>query len=210
LAGDIRRTPKAHRRKEQIMSTDRTTPTWGQTAGAPSNPRSSRMVTIVIAVVAALVLVGGGIAIAEAAGGGSSTGTNQGGQFGGPGAQNGGPGAQNGGPGGPGGPFGGALHGDFVASDGNGGYATKRLQSGTVTAVSSTSISAKSADGHSTTFAVSSSTSVDNGVDAIGNVKTGDTVTVVGTVSGGTATATSIFDATLGQTNGQQMGNPGA
>jgi hypothetical protein len=156
----------------------------------------------VIAVVAALVLVGGGIAVAKAVDSGSSTGTNQG--------------TPGGGPGGPGdGQFGGrgdglsgALHGDFVASDGNGGYVTKRLQSGTVTDVSSTSITAKSADGHSTTFAVSSSTSVDNGVDTISNVKTGDTVTVVGTVSGGTATATSIFDSTLNQANGNQTGGP--
>jgi hypothetical protein len=142
------------------MSTDQTTPVWGQSldpdpAQQPpaTKPRSSRVVTVVIAVVAALVLVGGGIAVAKAVDNGSSTGMNQsgpgGGQFGGPSGQNG-----QGGQGGPGGQFGGradglsgALHGDFVASDGNGGYVTKRLQSGTVTAVSSTSISAKSADG---------------------------------------------------------------
>ncbi len=193
------------------MSTDQTTPIWGQTAppsptpaGTPSaKPRSSRVVTIVIGVVAALVLVGGGIAVAKAVDNGSSTGTNQGGpgggQFGGPGGQ-GGPGHADG--------LNGALHGDFVASDGNGGYVTKRLQSGTVTAVSATSITAKSADGYSTTFVVSSSTSVDNGVDAIGNVKTGDTVTIVGPVSGGTATATTVFDSTLNQANGNQMGGP--
>jgi len=187
----------------------------GATPPAPSSlppspspspsPRSSRLVTIVIAVAAAVVLVGGGIAVAKAVDSGSSTGTTQGRPGGGPG------GGPAGGPGGDqfgrrGGGLSGALHGDFVASDGNGGYVTKRLQSGTVTAVSPTSITAKSADGYSTTFVVTSSTSIDNGVDTISNVKTGDTVTVIGTVSGGTATATSIFDATLNQANGNQMG----
>jgi hypothetical protein len=196
------------------MSTDQSTPVWGQTntPNLPTPPPSasrkpSRLVTIVIAVVAAVVLVGGGIAVAKAVDSGSSTGTNQGS----PG--NGGFGGPAGGPGG--GQFGGrgdglsdALHGDFVASDGNGGYVTKRLQSGTVTAVSSTSITAKSADGHTTTFVISSSTSVDNGVDTISSVKAGDTVTVVGTVSGSSATATSILDSTLNQANGNQQGGP--
>jgi hypothetical protein len=98
----------------------------------------------------------------------------------------------------------GALHGDFVASDGNSGYVTKRLQSGTVTAVSSSSITAMSADGYRTTYAMSSSTAVNNGNSQLGDVKTGDTVTIVGTVSDSTATATTITDATLNQANGNQ------
>jgi hypothetical protein len=153
------------------------------------------------------VLVGGGIAVAKAVDNGSSTGTNQSsGSGSGPGFRAGAPGGGQ--FGGRGDGLSGALHGDFVASDGNGGYVTKRLQSGTVTAVSSTSITAKSADGYSTTFVVTSSTSVDNGVDTISNVKTGDTVTVVGTVADGTATASTIFDSTLNQANGNQMGGP--
>jgi hypothetical protein len=193
-----------------MNGTDQTAPVWGQetpppygTAPSPPRRRPSRVGTIVVAAIAAVVLVGGGIAVAKAANSGSSNtqgpGGN-GGQFDGRGGQFGGPGGANG--------LSGALYGDFVASDGNNGYVTKRLQAGTVTAVSSTSITAKSADGHSTTFVVNSSTSVDNGIDAISDVKTGDTVTVVGTVSGSLATATSVFDVTLNQANGNQMGNP--
>jgi hypothetical protein len=72
-----------------------------------------------------------------------------------------------------------------------------------VTAVSSTSVTAKSADGHTTTFDVGSATKVDNGDDAIADVKTGDTVTVVGSVSGDTTTATTITDTTLSGTGTQ-------
>ncbi|GAA3236194.1 hypothetical protein GCM10010532_074450 [Dactylosporangium siamense] len=104
----------------------------------------------------------------------------------------------------------GVLYGDFVASDGNGGTVTRRMQTGTVTAVSASSITAKSADGHATTFAVTSSTTVGGGT--IGDVKVGDTVTVVGAISGDAAIATTITDSTLNQTNGggQQGGQPPA
>jgi hypothetical protein len=95
----------------------------------------------------------------------------------------------------------GAMYGDFTTSDGNGGYVTKRLQSGTVTAISTTSITAKSADGHTTTFVIGSSTTVDNGNDQVSDIKTGDTVTVVGTVDGSTVTATTITDGTLSRGN---------
>jgi hypothetical protein len=174
------------------------TPVWGGTTppayppGEPPKRKPNRTVTVVVAIVAAVVLVGGGVAVAMAVNGNSSTTPNQG-----PGGQGGlgGPGGQ-GGPGGATG-LGGALYGDFTATADGGSYVAKRLQTGTVTAVSSTSITATSADGHSTTFVVGSSTTVDNGVDVIGDVKTGDTVSVVGTVSGDTTTATSIVDSTL-------------
>jgi hypothetical protein len=190
-----------------MTSTDHLTPVWGQAQPTGTPHRSSRIKTIIIAAVAAVVLVGGGVAVASAVKSGSATSSSAGG----PGGAMGGPGGSNVGNGGPGGGangLGGALHGDFVASDGNGGYVTKRLQSGTVTAVSATSITARSADGYSTTFVVGASTSVDNGVDAIGAVKTGDTVTVVGTVAGDTNTAITVFDTTLNQSSNQQNGNP--
>ncbi|GAA2350676.1 hypothetical protein [Dactylosporangium salmoneum] len=191
-------------------------PVWAQpTPAAPAAPapqppatppKSSRMKTVIVGVVAALVIGGGGFAVIKAASGDSSSTSQQAGPGG-----NG-----QGGPGGFGGGFmdrganglSGALYGDFTASDGNGGYTTKRLQSGTVTEVSTTSITAKSADGHATTFVIGSSTTVDNGNDQISDVKTGDTVTVVGTVDGSTVTATSITDTTLSQANGgnQQQG----
>lgn len=188
------------------MSTTET-PVWAAATppdhvpGEPPKRTGNRIATVIIAIVAAIVLVGGGIAVALAVNGDSSnnagTGTS--------GSAPGGSGGLNG-PGGFGGTAGlsGALHGDFTATGDNGTYVTKRLQSGTVTAVGATAITAKSADGHSTTFVVGSSTTVDNGVDAIGDVKTGDTVTVVGTVSGDSATATSIVDSTLNRANGDQ------
>ncbi|GAA3294259.1 hypothetical protein Dvina_50435 [Dactylosporangium vinaceum] len=175
--------------------------------------KSSKVKTVVVGVVAALVIGGGGFAVIKAAGGASAGATAQ---QGGPGGNGqGGPGGMGnfgGGGMGAGAGLSGALYGDFTASDGNGGYATKRLQTGTVTAISATSITAKSADGHATTFVINGSTSVDNGNDQVADVKTGDTVTVVGTVSGDTATATAINDSTLNQggggPQGQQNGPP--
>ncbi|WP_432832155.1 hypothetical protein [Dactylosporangium sp. CA-092794] len=167
---------------------------------AATPPKTSRMKTVVVGVVAALVLGGGGFAVYKAADNGSS-----------PTSQQAGPGGNGmGGPGGftrfdgaIGGADGvaGALYGDFTASDGNGGYVTKRLQTGTVTDVSATSITAKSADGHTTTFVIGAGTTVDNGDDQVSDVKAGDTVTVVGTVDGTQATATTITDSTLTQGN---------
>ncbi|MFI5913595.1 hypothetical protein [Dactylosporangium sp. NPDC051541] len=168
--------------------------------------KSSKVKTVIVGVVAALVIGGGGFAVIRAASGDATAST----------APAGGPGGMGGGQGGPGmGNFNnsglsGALYGDFTASDGNGGYTTKRLQTGTVTDISTTSITAKSADGRATTFVIGSSTSIDNGNDAVSDIKTGDTVTVVGTVSGDTATATTITDTALNQANGggQQNGGP--
>jgi hypothetical protein len=187
------------------------TPVWGGTTppaytpGEPPKRKTNRVATLIIALVAAVVLAGGGVAVAMAVNRDSSTTSSQAGPGGNGQGGFGGPGGMTG----PGGATGltGALHGDFTATADDGSYVTKRLQTGTVTEVSSTSITAKSADGHSTTFVVNSSTTIDNGVDAIGDVKTGDTVTVVGTVSSDTATATSIVDSTLNQANGNTGGN---
>jgi len=202
------------------MSTEQQAPVWGtadhesavplgaaEPLGAPEPPKKmSRSKTIVAAAVAGVVVVGGGVAVVSAVNSSNSA-TNQNG-FGGPGGGfGGGRGAGGFGAGG----LSDALYGDFVASDGNGGYTTKRLQSGTVTAVSATSITAKSADGHTTTFALNSSTQVDNGAAQVSGVKTGDTVVVVGTLAGSTATASTITDLTLLQAaGGNPQGGPGA
>jgi hypothetical protein len=102
-------------------------------------------------------------------------------------------------PGGIGFPFGvgGAVHGQLVVPKSGGGYQTVDVQRGKVTAVSSTSLTVKSADGFSATYAVSSSTIVDAQRDGIGSVKDGNQVYVTATVSGSTATATSVSDLTL-------------
>jgi hypothetical protein len=102
--------------------------------------------------------------------------------------------------GGPGFGFGslfGTVHGQFVVEKSGGGYETVDVQSGKVTAVSSTSITLKSADGFTHTYVVTSTTIVDAQRDGIGSVKVGNEATLMATVSGGTATATSIQDVTL-------------
>ena len=93
-------------------------------------------------------------------------------------------------------PFG-AVHGQFVVPKAGGGYQTIDTQRGSVTAVSSTSITIKSADGFTKTYRVTGSTNVDAQRDGIGSIKTGHRVAVAATVSGGTATAVSILDFNL-------------
>jgi hypothetical protein len=103
-------------------------------------------------------------------------------------------------PGGFGSAFGGpvgAVHGQFVVPKSGGGYQTVDTQRGSVTAVSATSITVKSADGFTKTYRVVSSTNVDAQRDGIGSVKAGHQVAVTATVSGGTATAVSILDFNL-------------
>ncbi|MBV8929142.1 MAG: hypothetical protein JO152_08470 [Mycobacteriaceae bacterium] len=94
------------------------------------------------------------------------------------------------GPGIPGGPgFQPPLHGESVVSDGNGGYLTELTQTGTVSAVSDSSLTVQSADGFSQTYTRA-------GADP--QVAVNDTVTVRGTLTNGTATATAISEGTDG------------
>jgi hypothetical protein len=90
-----------------------------------------------------------------------------------------------------------ALHGEFVVPRSGGGFQTEDTQRGSVTAVSDSSITVKSADGFTKTYQVTSSTLVDAQRDGIGSVKTGHQVSVLATVSGAAATATSIQDLSL-------------
>lgn len=87
-----------------------------------------------------------------------------------------------------------AIHGQFVTSKPGGGYQTIDIQRGTVTAAGSSSITVKSSDGYTTTYQVTSSTNVDGRRAGTGSVKTGQTVSVLATVSGSSATATRILD----------------
>jgi hypothetical protein len=93
------------------------------------------------------------------------------------------------------GPFG-AIHGQFVAPKPGGGYQTIDTQRGTVTAVSSSSITVKSSDGYIKTYNVTSSTHVVARRAGISTVKTGQTVSVLATISGSSATAAQIVDFT--------------
>jgi hypothetical protein len=98
---------------------------------------------------------------------------------------------------GPGGGLGGGVvHGQLTVPKSGGGYQTVDVQSGTVTAVNSSSVTVKSADGFTASYAVTSNTVVDAKSAGIGSVKDGDTVFVTATVSGSTATAANIVDVT--------------
>jgi hypothetical protein len=177
--------------------------TWGAPAGRPRTPWSAKKIIISAAV--AVVIVAGGTAAVMAATSNSSTGATAGGPgggFGGPGGGTVRGGAQAGG-------LAGALHGDFVVSNGSNGTTTERLQTGTVTAVSATDITVKSTDGYTQSYTVGSSTSVDQGSDTIGKVAKGNTVTVVATLSGQEATANTIEDSTIDSRTGSGQGGPG-
>jgi hypothetical protein len=91
----------------------------------------------------------------------------------------------------------GALHGQLVVAKPGGGYQTVDVQTGQVTAVSTTSITLKSADGFTRSYTVTSSTLVDAQRDGIGSVKVGNQAAMLATVSGSAATAASITDLTL-------------
>jgi hypothetical protein len=93
-------------------------------------------------------------------------------------------------------PFG-ALHGQFVVPKSGGGYQAVDMQRGSVTAVSSSSITVKSADGYTKTYQVVSSTNVDAQRDGISSVKTGHQVTIFARGSGSTVTAASILDSSV-------------
>jgi hypothetical protein len=100
-------------------------------------------------------------------------------------------------PGGPGvGGFG-AVHGQFVVAKPGGGYQTIDTQRGSVTAVTGSSITVRSSGGFVTTYQVPSTAHVNAQRAGISSIKTGNQVVVVATVTGSTATATSILDFSL-------------
>ena len=104
---------------------------------------------------------------------------------------------------------GGLVHGQFTEPKSGGGYQTVDVQNGTVSAVSASSVTVKSADGFSATYAVTSSTVVDAKAAGIGSVKKGDTIFVTATVSGGAATAANITDMTAVNAGRASFGFPG-
>jgi hypothetical protein len=91
------------------------------------------------------------------------------------------------------------VHGQAVVHTRSGGYQTIDFQVGTVTAVSSTSITVQSTDGsksgYTQTYVVTTETIVNAQRDGIGSVTTTDRVLVLATGSG-TPTATNITDVT--------------
>ncbi len=193
--------PQVPQEPETVTQTEsRSHPRW---------PRS-RTVTLVAAVTVALIV--GGITAAMA-----DTGSSSGSSTTMPGPANGaaprGPGGAGGrhgfkGFGGPGGAMG-AIHGELVVPNGSGGYRTIDVQSGTVDAVSSSSITVHSADGFTKSYDVTTNTVVNAGRDGIGTVKKGDTVFLTAAVQNGKAEAMNIMDRTsLGNIRGHWF--PGA
>jgi hypothetical protein len=114
------------------------------------------------------------------------------------------------------GPFGGShgfgpggilpLHGQAVLAKPGGGYVTLAFQRGAITKVSASSITVKSNDGFTQSFAITGSTVVSAGRDGIASAKAGNQAVVIATVSGGTATAVKIIDWTMLQHTHQQFG----
>jgi hypothetical protein len=88
------------------------------------------------------------------------------------------------------------IHGSFVVPKQGGGYQTVDTQVGTVTGVSSTSITVKSTDGFTQSYTVDATTMVNAQRDGIASVKTGEEVGVTAVENGGTRTAVQIVDRT--------------
>ncbi len=183
-------------------------PVWGAAPpAAPDQPkRWSAGKTAAVVAVAAVVAAGGGYGISKLVDTGTANAATQGPGGSGFGAGGGGGFGGRGGAGGIGGLMS-ALHGDFTVSD-NGSYVTERLQTGEITAVSATSITAKSTDGYTQTYVIDSSTQVDNGDEQVSALKTGATVTIIAKLSGDSGTATSISDQQMTR-GGFGGGTPG-
>jgi hypothetical protein len=158
---------------------------------APQPPSRRRATRQTLAAVAVAVAVGGiGGAAVYAATGGSThfmTGGMRGpGGFGGQG---------HGQPPGQGGPLpvaaqgapGGALHSEYVVSDGHGGFTTKMTQMGTVDEVTPSSVVVRSDDGYTQIYAFPSPAAA-----PAPSVAADDTVTVAATRTGPTVTLNSI------------------
>jgi len=101
------------------------------------------------------------------------------------------------------------VHGQLTVPKSGGGYQTVDVQDGSVTAVSTGSVTVKSADGFTATYTVTSKTVVTAEAPGIASVKKGDTVFVTATVSGSTATAASVVDVTAVKAGRASFGFPG-
>lgn len=89
------------------------------------------------------------------------------------------------------------LHGERVVRDKDGKIITVDVQRGTVTAVSSSSMTVRSSDGTTWTWTLNGDTKVrgaDLKQEATSNIKVGDTVAVAGQRTGDTRTARAVAD----------------
>ncbi|MBI3215469.1 MAG: hypothetical protein HYZ38_16715 [Mycobacterium sp.] len=155
-----------------------TEPAWGT---PPTEPAHWSRNKTLAAVGIAAVLAGVGTAVIYAADGGGERGG------GGPGwGPPGGPGA---GPDGFGasGDMSSALHGQFVVSDGHGGYRTELTQIGTVTDISGTAVTARSDDGFTQTYVIDTETR-----KSPQPIKAGDKATIRAVTQDGVNTAKTL------------------
>lgn len=88
------------------------------------------------------------------------------------------------------------LHGEMVLAKDGGGTETVLVQKGTVTAVSATGVTVRSADGFTTAYVVDGDTEVRADSDTIADVAKDEEVVVVAPKSGDEHTATVVVDLT--------------
>ncbi|MCU1641567.1 MAG: hypothetical protein JWN03_1842 [Nocardia sp.] len=150
---------------------------WGTPQSAPTSAWTAKKTVTAVGIAAVLAAAGGGIVYAS-----SSANTNSAHEPGGPGGTE-----MTAGPGG-GTVTGPPLHGEFVVSDGNGGYTTELTQTGTVTALSAISITAESSDKYAQTYTIAAT------IKGASALHAGDTVSIHATKTDGTATITAISE----------------
>jgi hypothetical protein len=92
------------------------------------------------------------------------------------------------------GPFTNAVHGDFVVRTSSGGFATERYQTGRITKLGAASITVTSQDNYVGEYRIARTSVLNHGAIDLANLKVGDPVTVIATLSGNIATATTISD----------------
>lgn len=88
-----------------------------------------------------------------------------------------------------------SLHGEYVVANGTGGFNTMISQTGRVTAISPTSVTARSDDGYSQTYVIAAV--------ATPPFVVGDQVTIEATRTGQTATVTGIGEPSISGQRGQ-------
>jgi hypothetical protein len=88
----------------------------------------------------------------------------------------------------------GAIHGELVVPDGNGGYQTVVVQRGTASKVGSDTITVKSDDGYTQTYDVPADTGVGALREGLDSIKDGANVVVMAEKKGGSYTATHVMD----------------
>lgn len=91
---------------------------------------------------------------------------------------------------------GGVLHGEFVTPNGDDGYVTHLMQTGTITSIGDSNLGVKSDDGYTRDYVLNSDTVVNGArgwtAESKGGLATGQKVTVMATKSGDDATAMMI------------------